>query len=189
MDPFATLTQTGAGFERRLRMVAPEQWALPTPCEGWNVYDLVAHVVSANRMAVLLLAGASRDEAMAQISRGVNDGDLVTAYLQSSTEQLSAFSRPGAMEMTVHHPIGDVPGQQLLGFRIGDLLLHTWDLSRAIGFDEALDGDAVVEVWGQLSPLAEVIGQIGIFGAGPSGQIGTDATLQTRLLDLTGRRP
>ena len=189
MDPMIHLTQAGSGFERRLRMVAPEQWSLPSPCEAWNVYDLVSHVVSANRMAVHLLAGASRDEAVALFTHGVTDGDLVTAYLQSGRDQLEAFRAPGALEMTVHHPMGDVPGVQLLGFRTGDLLLHTWDLSRAIGVDESLDQEAVVEIWNQLSPLSEVIGQLGIFGPGPSGSLGTDATLQIRLLDLTGRRP
>jgi hypothetical protein len=37
--------------------------------------------------------------------------------------------------------------------------------------------------------MAPIIGQIGIFGEGPSGTVGEDAPLQERLLDLTGRRP
>jgi hypothetical protein len=38
-------------------------------------------------------------------------------------------------------------------------------------------------------PLAEIIGQIGLFGQGPSGAIGDDSTVQLKLLDLVGRRP
>jgi hypothetical protein len=34
-----------------------------------------------------------------------------------------------------------------------------------------------------------VIGQIGVFGDGPSGDVGEESELQLRLLDLTGRRP
>jgi hypothetical protein len=89
----------------------------------------------------------------------------------------------------VHHPIGDVTGSQLLGFRIGDATLHSWDLARALGIDETLEPELVESVWGQLEPISAIIGEIGVFGDGPSGTVGEDAELQLRLLDLTGRRP
>ena len=44
-------------------------------------------------------------------------------------------------------------------------------------------------VWTQLAPMTPFIAQTGVFGAGPSGEVGQDAPLQVRLLDLTGRRP
>ena len=77
----------------------------------------------------------------------------------------------------------------LLGFRTGDNLLHTWDLARAVGGDETLDPGAVEAVWAVLEPMAPMIPSIGVFGSGPSGSVGADAPLQTRLLDLSGRRP
>jgi len=83
----------------------------------------------------------------------------------------------------------DMPGAQLLGFRIGDLALHTWDLARAIGGDEELDEGLTANVWETLEPMAPFIGEIGVFGTGPSGTVGSDAPLQTRLLGVTGRRP
>lgn len=82
-----------------------------------------------------------------------------------------------------------MPGSQLLNFRAGDLILHSWDLARAIGVDETLADGPVAYVWEALQPMAPIIGQIGQFGTGPSGDVGEDAPLQQRLLDLTGRRP
>ena len=38
-------------------------------------------------------------------------------------------------------------------------------------------------------PMAPFIGEVGVFGSGPSGTVGDDATVKIRLLDLTGRRP
>ena len=35
--------------------------------------------------------------------------------------------------------MGDLPGAEILGFRIGDITVHAWDLARALGVDEALD--------------------------------------------------
>ena len=40
-----------------------------------------------------------------------------------------------------------------------------------------------------MSPMAGFIGKSGFFGSGPSGEVGEDAPLQSRLLDLSGRRP
>jgi hypothetical protein len=83
----------------------------------------------------------------------------------------------------------DMPEAQLLGFRIGGLTLHAWDLARASGGDEALDSELVEAVWAQLSPMAPFIAETGVFGVGPSGEVGEGAPLQVRLLDLSGRRP
>ena len=81
-----------------------------------------------------------------------------------------------------------MPAEQLLGLRIGDLLIHRWDLARAIGADEQLSPDAVQRVWDDTAPMAPIIAQLGVFGDGPSGTVPDDAPLSERLLDLMGRR-
>ena len=85
--------------------------------------------------------------------------------------------------------MGDLPGSAVLGFRIGDLTLHAWDLATAVGGTEELPEALVEKVWADLEPLSDNIATIGIFGDGPSGDVPEDAPLQTRLLDLVGRRP
>ena len=140
-------------------------------------------------MSVRLLHGASANEAMAGL-----DGDLLgdnpnAAFAAAASAERAAFQEPEALERVVHHPAMDMPGAQLLGFRIGGLTLHAWDLARATGGEETLDADLVEAVWAQLSPMAPFIAQTGVFGAGPSGDVGEDAPLQLRLLDLSGRRP
>ncbi len=82
-----------------------------------------------------------------------------------------------------------MPAAQLRSLRISDLLVHQWDLARAIGANETLDPDVVQIVWDDISPMAPVIAQLGVFGNGPSGAVPDDAPLQERLLDLLGRRP
>ena len=82
-----------------------------------------------------------------------------------------------------------MPGAQLYAFSITDTTIHTWDLARAIGADETLDSNLLEFALATIEPIKPMIAQLGIFGTGPSGDVPDSAPLQTRLLDLSGRRP
>jgi hypothetical protein len=66
---------------------------------------------------------------------------------------------------------------------------HAWDLARALGADEQLDPALVTRMWDDIQPMAAGLGELGIFGDSSSGDVGGNAPLQTRYLDLVGRRP
>jgi len=189
MSNLDILSRAAADFETRLVAVGPEQWDVPTPNTEWTVRDMVAHVVRGNEMAIALLNGATTDEARDALNTERPLTDPLAEFRSSTAAQAAAFARPDVASMTCHHPLMDVSGEQLLGFRFMDLSLHAWDLARALGLDETLDQDVVAAVWENMSPLAPFIGTLGIFGEGPSTTLSEDAPLQERLLDLTGRRP
>jgi uncharacterized protein (TIGR03086 family) len=83
----------------------------------------------------------------------------------------------------------DMPAQQLLGFRITEYGLHGWDLARAIGADDDIDPEVLTALLALLEPMAGFLPATGMFGSGSSGELGEDASLQERVLDLSGRRP
>ena len=139
-------------------------------------------------MAVALLLGASTEEASAMFSQEAPD-NLIEACEESVDAELVALHDEKDRDKIVHHPMGDIPVSQLMNFRIADLTLHSWDLARSIGVNEELPATLVDLVYGTLQPLEAIIGQIGVFGEGPSGDIAADASTQLKLLDLTGRRP
>jgi uncharacterized protein (TIGR03086 family) len=189
MEQIELLELAAATFADRLALVGDDQWDAPTPCEGWNARDLVHHVVGGNAMAVALLDGVSTEDAIA-VFTGTNLADDVAAeYAAGAAAQTAALRGDRALGTVVHHPMGDLPGGVLLGFRIGDLTIHSWDLARAIGAEETLPEPLVEATWANLSPMAEFIGTVGVFGEGPSGSAFAGAPLQERLLDLAGRRP
>jgi len=188
MDQFDVLDRGGEQFARVLGAVTPQDWASPTPCEGWTVRDLVVHVVGGTVMSVALLRGATAEEAFALLHTDVLGDEPVDTFRAAHAE-LSEVFRATDLETTIHHMVGDIPAAMLLGFRIGDLTLHSWDLARAIQADETLDPVLVLAVWEAVSPLGDSIGETGVFGDGPSGDVTDDAPLHVRLLDLTGRRP
>jgi uncharacterized protein (TIGR03086 family) len=189
MDEMPLLHRAGAEFGRRLAGVTSDQLQQPSPCEEWSVRDLVSHVIGESIMSVRLLQGADAEETMVGLDGDILGEDASAAFAAAASAECAAFEESGAMERIVRHPAMDMPGSQLLGFRIGGLTLHAWDLARGTGGDETLDRDLVEAVWAQLSPMAPYIAQTGVFGVGPSGQIGQEAPLQVRLLDLSGRRP
>jgi uncharacterized protein (TIGR03086 family) len=185
----ALLRRAGSEFERRLADVTPDQLSRPTPCEEWTVRDLISHVVGESIMSVRLLHGADAEETVFGLDGDILGADARAAFATAASAEYAAFKKSGATERTVQHPAMDMPGAQLLGFRIGGLTLHAWDLARSCGGDEALNPVLVQAVWAQLSPMTPFIAQTGVFGGGPSGKVGQDALLQVRLLDLAGRRP
>jgi uncharacterized protein (TIGR03086 family) len=189
VDPFVSLELGRREFESRLVQVEGDDWSLPTPCDGWDVRALVNHVVAGNNMSVALLLGVSASEASRLNRADALGRDPVGAFARSADELDAAFREDGALERDVHHPRGDIPATQLLGFRITDYILHGWDLARAIGANEALSVPLVGVVWEMLSPIAPFIATTGVYGEGPSGSIPDDATMQRRLLDVSGRRP
>jgi uncharacterized protein (TIGR03086 family) len=177
-----------AHFLSLLDEVGPEKLALDTPCEEWDVEALLWHVTRASEAGVAMVNGASEAEVAGLFSME-GSGDVVAQCRRTLDEAVPAFAGVTDFERIVHHPRGDMPLDILYGFRIGDLTLHAWDLARALGGDEVLPEAAVLHVYEALKPMEPIIGTIGAFGSGPSGDVGEDATLQLRLLDLSGRRP
>jgi uncharacterized protein (TIGR03086 family) len=70
---------------------------------------------------------------------------------------------------------------------LGDVVVHTWDLARATGLDEALDADVVHDMLVGMEPLDDMLRASGQYG--PKVEVGVDADEQARLIAFTGRRP
>jgi uncharacterized protein (TIGR03086 family) len=183
------LDLSAAGFAATLGQVTEDQWALPTSNEGQSVRQLVDHVIGGNRMSSAILGGGTREDGIAAFGRSAADVDVVAAFDQSRREQSEAFAVPGALERMVAHPAMTMPGSQLLGFRTSEYALHGWDLARAIGADDTIDPAVLTAVEEQFVALGPIVAASGMFGSGPSGALPDDASLQDRVLDLSGRRP
>jgi uncharacterized protein (TIGR03086 family) len=188
MDRLDILDRAAAGFARVLAEVGPDQWDAPTGNDGWSVRVLVDHVIGGNRMATVLLRGGSRPEARAQFVPSESGADLVTAFDESRREQAEAFAVEGVLEQIVEHPAMDMPGTQLLSFRITEYALHGWDLARAVGADDTIDPAVLEVLYADLSAMGPLVAASGMFGTGASPDLPPDTSLQVTVLDLSGRR-
>jgi uncharacterized protein (TIGR03086 family) len=170
IDVWATVAE---GFGQRLGQVSGELWAARTPCPDWTVRDLVEHVLKAQRGYAGLLG---YDLSAAVDWPEVRDG------------MAHALETDDAFDTSVEHPVlGVIPKAQALGIVTNDLLVHTWDLARAIGGDERLDPGAVAACY----EVVAAAPQESVRGPKVWGElieVGPDADLQTRLLAMVGRR-
>ena len=191
MDALEALSQSSEEFEARLRQVGDDQWDLPTPCTEWNVRELTNHMLLGTRMSVQLLAGASQQDVIAGLGDDLmaDNQDPIADFVDLATQMQEGFAAPNGLEGTVDHPMGEIPRTMFVGFRIMDNGTHAWDLARAIDADDKLDADLVSQMWDDIQPMAASLGELGMFGESSSGHVADDAPLQTRFLDLLGRRP
>jgi hypothetical protein len=108
--------------------------------------------------------------------------------VDSARQQKQAFDETGPGQ-PVAGPKGDIPAAAFLRFRLVDLVVHAWDLLRGARLEETLDPRVVADLVEVVEPhLGEMLAY-GAYGAGPSGTLPPDASLQSRLLDWFGRRP
>ena len=192
MDMLEALDRAAGGFLRRLAAAPDGGWDAPTPCTDWDVRALVRHVLGGNLMAPGLLGGGLAADVLPGVraqAQATPDAGLRAAVEASVAAQSEAFRRPGALDQVVHHPVGDIPATMFLGFRASDLLVHTWDLARALGLDETLDAEACEVVWRFAEPMGPGMRATGLFGEGASGTLPPDAPVLARVLDVHGRRP
>ncbi|MDX3776491.1 TIGR03086 family metal-binding protein [Streptomyces europaeiscabiei] len=175
-------------FGARVHAVRDDQWGVGTPCVEWSVRDLVNHLVSEQ----LWVPSLVRDGCMIEEVGDTFEGDLLgpdpaASWDTAAHSAREAFAAPGALDRTVHLSYGDTPATSYCAQMVADLVVHAWDLSRAIGFDERLPGELVSFAVDEVTPYAGELEKSGLFGARVPPPAGADA--QTRLLCLLGRRP
>jgi uncharacterized protein (TIGR03086 family) len=181
------LQRVSARFGEVLAQVGPGRYGLPTPCPGWTVVDLVDHVLSGNHRTAMLLTGLDRTTVAAELERLPRADDRRVDFPRSLAAQERAVwsAAPGLVVPTA---AGAMPASSLLVMRSVDLLVHSWDLARAVGADDKLPPDLVAEVLALVEPRAAWVAVSGVFGDGAEGAP-PPADDQERLLQLTGRRP
>ena len=103
----------------------------------------------------------------------------------SARDTFFAGITTGDLSTQLPGPFGPMPAEQMIGRLISsDVLVHTWDLARAVGGDEQLDQDAVAAAYSGLKPMDAMIRRPGVFG--PRIDV-SDADLQTEFLSFLGR--
>ncbi|MFC6086218.1 TIGR03086 family metal-binding protein [Sphaerisporangium aureirubrum] len=121
----------------------------PTPCDDWNVRALLDHLVWENLLWTSLATGAPRSD----FTDDHLGDDPAGAFHAAARATLTAFERPGMLQ----ERFGPAPGWRLVEQVTIEMLVHGWDLAKALGLPADLAPDvaqavlpAVVEIYGDL---------------------------------------
>jgi uncharacterized protein (TIGR03086 family) len=181
----ALITNAIDGFGQRLGAVDAGQWSAATPCEDWDVRTLVNHVVGELLWLPPLLEGKTIADVGDRFDGDILGDDPHATWASAVAEAQAAVSQPGAQEATVHLSFGDFPGSEYLGQITSDLVIHSWDLARAVGANDRIDAGLVGFVNDFLGPQVDAWRSAGAFG--PAVDAAPDADAQAKLLAQTGR--
>ncbi len=181
-----TFQQVIDGFHRRVQAVADDQWESPTPCTEWDVRALVNHVVGEVRWIPPLLAGRTIADVGDELAGDLLGHQPKRAWADASRRAIEASLQAGAMDRTVHLSSGDDRADAYLSEVAMDVIIHTWDLARAIGADERLGAGLVTFAQATLEPRVEAWRTAGALG--PAIDLSRAADPQTAFLAMVGRR-
>jgi uncharacterized protein (TIGR03086 family) len=172
-------------FGANVRIIGEDQWRLPTPCTEWDVRALVSHLVYETRWVPPLLEGRTIQEVGDSFEGDLLGDDPKGAWEESATEALAAVEEEGALERITHLSYGDRSAGDYIFELSTDLVIHGWDLARAIGADEKLDRELVELIDGHYRPNIRRLKATGLFGPDVTPPPGADR--QTELLAMFGR--
>jgi uncharacterized protein (TIGR03086 family) len=174
-------------FGARVHAVRADQWDAPTPCTDWSVRDLVNHLTAEQLWVAPLVRERKTLDRIGDAFEGdVLGDDPVGAWDRAAAESRDAFLEKGALDRTVHLSSGPTQATAYCSQMVSDLVVHAWDLSRAIGADERLPEDLVDFTVREVSPYADSLAGSGLFA--PRVTPPPDADEQTKLLAMVGRR-
>jgi uncharacterized protein (TIGR03083 family) len=141
----------------------PTHWHAPTACEGWELRDMVGHLVAETEGYLSALDIARRGDAagvepigvagMAEASdasarafRDVPRGELLERFRHDNDRLMHEFESLSEAEwsglMVSERYFGPLPAMIIVEGILGGLTVHVWDVREGLGERHAIAGDA-----------------------------------------------
>jgi uncharacterized protein (TIGR03086 family) len=167
-----------AGFSAVADSFVDEQWSAPTPCTDWDARALVEHVIGFHEFLLLRPLGVRANRP--------RQGPAAR-WRATASVLFELLEAPGALDRSIELPGGGhSSARQMLGALTTDVLVHTWDLARAGGFEPNLDAELSTAALDRAlrSGLDRAEGMIG-----PEFAAAASADAEARLVAFYGRDP
>ncbi|MET7481841.1 TIGR03086 family metal-binding protein [Streptomyces sp. NPDC005538] len=175
---------------RVLEWARDEDWERDTPCAGWTLRRLVAHMTAQHHGFAAAARGAGQDRAYWREPEELSEP--ARTHRAAATSALAAFAEPGATEREFALPeLGaSFPGRTAIGFHFIDYVAHAWDVAATLGVrldlpDDVLDVALVVARLVPTDPAGRGPG----FAFAPPLDVPPEADPLDETLRLLGRAP
>lgn len=150
-DVLVDLADQQAELAALLEGLDDDGWARPTPCEGWDIADVVLHLAQTDEMAVGAATGRF-DETLAALTHGIAPAADVDEGAARMVERDRATG-PGAAKARwdagraalldalracpagtkVRWVVGELSARTLATTRLAETWIHTGDVAAAVG--------------------------------------------------------
>lgn len=202
MNEIETFVRADRTLKAVVDQIRNEQLTMPLPADfptrGDRVYtsgEILGYQAYDEAWIPTMMAGISIDDAGAEAFGDPFDNDLLAddpsgrfgELVEKSIVAVEGLDDAELDQRTVHYSYGDYSAREALWHAIVFRTTRAHDLAKAIGVDSDLPDDLVRAVWEIVEPNAEEWRQIGVFG--PEVDVADDASLEDRVLGLTGRQP
>jgi uncharacterized protein (TIGR03086 family) len=158
-------------------VVRRSDFELPTPCDEWNVRQVLEHIIGGNRRVAGNPAAEGED---------VIGDDLSGAYATSAAGAAAAFESEGGLDRIYTLKIGEFPGHFAVLARSTDQLAHAWDLAKATGMSTDLSPELYAIALEMLQNRFTAVGRSSSFADEKPAPDG--ATAADRFAAFAGRR-
>ena len=115
--------------------VRPVALSRPTPCAGWDLKTLLAHMIGQNVGFALAVSTGDADESAYAVPM-IRPEELGEAWTRSADQVLTAFGNAD-LEQEVRlveiNPDDTFPAAVVVGMHLLDTVIHTWDVARSLG--------------------------------------------------------
>lgn len=165
-------------FTALVAAVPEDRWDSPSPCEGWAAADVVQHVVDTQRDFL-----AQRGVALPDAPQG-GPAERWSAHDAAVREVLADEALATAAYDGYFGPT--TLADTLRDFYGWDLVVHRWDLGRAVGQEVTWTDAETAFVESQLATFGDQLYAEGI--CKPALDAPEGSSEQTRVLALLGRR-
>lgn len=118
---------------RVVGLAQESDWERGTPCAGWTLRQLVAHMTAQHVGFAAAARGAGHEAVYWREPEDMREPAGV--HRVAATAVLTAFAEPGAAEREFTLPeLGrSFPARQAIGFHLVDYVVHAWDVAAALG--------------------------------------------------------
>ncbi|MGW3408428.1 TIGR03086 family metal-binding protein [Streptomyces sp. NPDC000888] len=125
---------------RVVELAEEADWERDTPCTGWTLRQLVAHMAAQHYGFAAAAQGAGSEAAYWREPEDMSEPGRT--YRVAATVVLTAFAEPAVAEREFVLPElgGAFPGRMAVGFHFIDYVVHAWDVAATLGVGLDLPG-------------------------------------------------
>ncbi|MEM9033099.1 MAG: TIGR03086 family metal-binding protein [Actinomycetota bacterium] len=167
-----------------------DQLDRPTPCDLWDVRDVLNKLVA----STLVFTSFGRREAPDPTLDLVNPIDIIGddplgAFQDAASACRAAWRADGALDGTAPSTVGDAPAKAVLHARIFDTTVLGTDIARATGVAHGIDELQAAYVLRIARALVPTVRGVSEERYRPAVEVSDGVELVDELLAVTGRDP